>query len=270
MAETFADFHVLRGRLRLRGDLVTRTALHVGGGGAGVVEATDLPVMRDAEGWPFIPGSSLKGVLRSTVEALVRAAEDREAGLWACDPFVESGEHAACGSQLGDSDKRGPDEDDLSAHCTVCSLFGSRVLASHVRFSDAVMLGRDGRPPVEVRDGVAIDRDLRVASRGQKYDFEVVAPGTRFDLEVFVENPDDRLLGLLAIGFDQLDEGLSALGGFTSRGLGRVDLVWKDVSRFTADQILAGKDHEVLEGEAREAEFDRWRAALAASMRGGN
>ena len=63
-----ADFHVLHKRLRLMGTLTTRTALRIGSGGSGELDAADLPVLRDAEGFPLIPGGSLKGVLRSTIE----------------------------------------------------------------------------------------------------------------------------------------------------------------------------------------------------------
>ncbi|MDX1997882.1 MAG: RAMP superfamily CRISPR-associated protein, partial [Thermoanaerobaculia bacterium] len=62
------------GRTRLQGLLTTRTSLHIGAGGSGDPLATDLPVVRDAEGKPYIPGASLKGVLRSAAEALYRGA----------------------------------------------------------------------------------------------------------------------------------------------------------------------------------------------------
>ena len=65
------DFDVLRERIRLRGRLTTLTALHIGGGGA-EMEAVDLPVQKTTLGVPVIPGSSIKGVVRSGVEALLR------------------------------------------------------------------------------------------------------------------------------------------------------------------------------------------------------
>src|SRR3954465_8561228 len=100
MNEPVADFHRLEQRLPLSGALVTRPALRIGSGGGGELDAVDLPVLRDATGYPFIPGSSLKGPLRSTVEALLRGADHgRAAGLWACDPLIEKeGPERACGS----------------------------------------------------------------------------------------------------------------------------------------------------------------------------
>jgi len=105
--------------------------------------------------------------------------------------------------------------------------------------------------PIEVRDGVAIDRDTGTVSGPRKYDFEVVPPGVTFNLEVFVENPRDWGMGLLVAGFDQLDLGFTALGGFGSRGLGRVRISWERVERFTARDLLSGKQPEKLDLKAQ-------------------
>ncbi len=271
-----ANFHRLTSRLRITGMLETKTALRIGSGGGGDLDASDLPVLRDADGYPLIPGSSLKGVVRSTVESIVRGATvDGAAGdVWSCDPLsdevMETG--ATCGRHASGDGAR---QQALSQrHCAVCRLFGSRVIASHVRFSDAMLhdaesLKRRGRIPVEVRDGVAIDRDLRTAHGGQKYDFEVIAPGTRFELEVFVENPEDWLMGLLVIGFDQVAEGFTAIGGFTSRGLGRVGIEWRAMTRYDARSLLDGKGPVTFDANGMKPEFERWREALATRAKGG-
>lgn len=271
MSERVADFHALDSRLRLSGVLVTRTALRIGSGGGDTQDAADLPVLRDARRRPLIPGSSLKGVLRSTIEALLRGATlDPATGLWACDPHdeEEGSPERACGSHRAGTRA----SVDRARHCAACRLFGSRVVASHVRISDAQLLwdeeSQRGLPlPIEVRDGVAIDRDLRVVSGAQKYDFEVVSAGSRFELEVFVENPRPWLLGLLAVGFEQIHEGFTALGGFTSRGLGRVEIRWTSLSRSTARNLLDGSPPEVVAPPSLDDEFARWRAALAQQAR---
>ncbi len=266
MPESPADFHRLESRLRLSGELVTRTGLHIGSG-AVERDAMDMPVLRDAEGYPFIPGASLKGVLRSTLESLVRAASSPERGIWSCDPLneEEGASDRACGAH-----KKGQRENvDPTKHCAVCRLFGSRIVASHVRISDSSVLVRGEVSPVELRDGVAIDRDLKVVHGSLKYDFEVVCPGTAFGLEVFVENPKDWLVGLLTLGFDQVADGFTAVGGFTSRGLGRMDLKWTGLRRFTASSLLKGEPPQEFEGDALVAEMSRWRRALADRVEGG-
>lgn len=257
------NFDALTERLCLRGSLVTRTGLRIGSGGSGESDAVDLPVLRDAQRYPLIPGSSIKGVLRSTVESLLRGANrDRATHLWACDPLSErTDRERACGYHKSGEQP----STDTSGYCAACRIFGSRRVASHVRFSDALIpkAKRSGRIPVETRDGVAIDRDLRVAYGVAKYDFEVVSPGTQFDLEVFIENPEDWLMGLLVVGFEQIAEGFSALGGFTSRGLGRVEIAWSEMGRVRATDLLAGKPMETVRDDALLAEFDKWRKKLA-------
>ena len=76
---------------------------------------------------------------------------------------------------------------------------------------------------VQVRDGVVIDRDSQTAVNGLKYDYEVVPPGSQFDLCVDLENPTDRDMALLGAAIFEWHAG-SSIGGFTSRGLGRFPL----------------------------------------------
>src|SRR5262245_40746814 len=84
MFECFTSRHDFHGRL------LTETGLHIGAGGSLTVSGSDNPIVRDAQNLPYIPGSSLKGVLRSRIEALVRAISlDNRKRLepWACDPL---------------------------------------------------------------------------------------------------------------------------------------------------------------------------------------
>src|SRR5438128_1457655 len=76
----------LRNRYRVEGNLVAQTGLHIGTGEPS--PATDAPVIRTA-GAPFLPGSSLKGVMRSAVERLAPNLEP----FWSC-ALIENG--SAC------------------------------------------------------------------------------------------------------------------------------------------------------------------------------
>src|SRR5690606_22340524 len=78
---TMLDRFERRTVLHLR--LEATTAFRIGVGRSHDATTTDLPVLRDAAGVPVIPGSSLKGVVRSQIEALMRARN-----IEACDPFV--------------------------------------------------------------------------------------------------------------------------------------------------------------------------------------
>jgi CRISPR-associated RAMP protein (TIGR02581 family) len=230
-------------RLRLEGVLTTRTALHIGAGGSGDSLGTDAPVVRTAAGLPYIPGSSLKGVLRSAAEALFRGGPGQEAqkDLWSCDPIAGGTE--ACVShdkaktiaepfiQEAGTDRRKIAEAYWNESCAVCRLFGSQVLASRVRFADLPLCG--DLALFELRNGVGIDRDKELAANGVLYDFEAVPPETRFDLRVTVDNPTDEEVGLLLYLFEELSAGNLTLGGKTSRGLGRVGVTWERIEETT-------------------------------------
>src|SRR5260370_13611602 len=59
----------LIGKLLLEGELHCEPGLHVGAGkGSLEIGSSDNPVIKDAFGRPYIPGSSLRGRLRSLLE----------------------------------------------------------------------------------------------------------------------------------------------------------------------------------------------------------
>jgi CRISPR-associated protein Csm3 len=236
-------FDTFNGRLRMEGLLTTRTGLHIGAGGSGDPLATDLPVVRDGSGRPYIPGSSLKGVLRSAAEALLHGApfagKPGEAALWACQ--MMSGAPCITHDQvveLRDKKENEPGRETVdagrevaeavwNASCTVCRLFGSLAMASRVRFPDLPLVG--DLPGMELRNGVGIDRDKGLAADKVLYDFEAVPPGTSFRLTVILDNPEDSDAGLLLYLFHEMNEGNLALGGKTSRGLGQVRIAWESL-----------------------------------------
>src|SRR4249919_4195154 len=59
----------LIGKLLLEGELHCETGLHVGAGkGSLEIGGSDNPVVKDAFGRPYVPGSSLRGKIRSLLE----------------------------------------------------------------------------------------------------------------------------------------------------------------------------------------------------------
>jgi len=59
----------LIGKLILEGDLLCETGLHIGAGkGSLEIGGADNPVVKDSSGRPYVPGSSLRGRLRSLLE----------------------------------------------------------------------------------------------------------------------------------------------------------------------------------------------------------
>src|SRR3954465_3425125 len=59
----------LIGKLILEGEMLCETGLHVGAGkGSLEIGGSDNPVVKDAFGRPYVPGSSLRGKIRSLLE----------------------------------------------------------------------------------------------------------------------------------------------------------------------------------------------------------
>ena len=69
----------LIGKLILAGDLHCETGLHIGAGkGSLEIGGADNPVVKDAFGLPYVPGSSLRGRLRSLLESAMGLTEPAE------------------------------------------------------------------------------------------------------------------------------------------------------------------------------------------------
>ena len=172
--------------------LVAETGLRVGAGGehAEPIE-TDLPVMKDASGAPFLPGSFTQGRHeKSYLERIVRTLEPRtlepntfEDGKGACDPTQESKwcvgkDQIRSWRTEARSIKKEDGKKDVDKWfakqvwnntCRVCRVFGSPWLASRVRIADLPAVGAFR---LEIRDGVAINREKETVEN--KYDFETV------------------------------------------------------------------------------------------------
>lgn len=225
------SIHVrLHRKTRLTASLVFETAWRIGSGQEGET-MSDLGAMLDVNGQPILPGSSLKGKLRSTCEALAHALElsacmlNSKASGKPCASDIQffsearkpQGSYWKALRQSLDSRLQWIDENT----CDVCKLFGSPVRASRLRISDGAL--SEWASVVQVRDGVVIDRDSQTAVDRLKYDYEVIPVGSQFEIQIDLENPTDSDLALLGAAVFEWHAG-SSIGGFTSRGLGRFRL----------------------------------------------
>jgi CRISPR-associated protein Csm3 len=251
-------FEKLKKRLILRFEIKATTPLHIGSGKSEFEPtAVDMPVIRNVESVPYIPGSSIKGKVRSEAERIAREQMPNEN---VCEsPYVEK----MCGSKTSK-------EEDL---CIICRIFGTAVggvsrkgpeegvreedfqevtprrsgekkgisRASKVRFRDAFV---DGPPPkMEIRPGVAIDRKTGAAAEGHLYTVEAVPVGTKFSLEVVCENLEDNELKLLFAAVKSVRD--SALGGLSSRGFGKVEITLTEVSEREAKFYMGDAGGEI-------------------------
>lgn len=216
---------ILQRKVKISGILTFETAFRIGSGEEGEL-ATDLGVLRERDGRPILPGSSLKGNFRTMCERLAE-----HLGLDAC----LLGANAIVQCVTGDNDhyqqvneelKKKRSEENKLAYlkdhtCDVCRLFGSPLQASRIFFGDGELLTWSGS--LQVRDGVCIDRDSETARDQLKFDYEVVPQGAQFKITIDLENPDLQELALVAAALAEWENGCR-LGGFTSRGLGKAKL----------------------------------------------
>lgn len=243
-------------RVRFEGRLRMESALHVGSGRG--ASHTDATVLRHADGRPFIPGSSLKGALRSHLERLAQAQALAKHGVSSCLLYPEKqGETTAptCptpGWVDASKDATDASEEQFEALCHTCTLFGSPILAGKVRIPDLDVVEHTYGGEMEVRDGVGIDRDRGKAVDGVKFDYEVVPGDTAFHVSLSAENPDPVELGLLAAGVRELQRGNVPVGGKTTRGLG--SCVLEGLSVHDADLSSPAELSEYLTGRGEEGD----------------
>jgi CRISPR/Cas system CSM-associated protein Csm3 (group 7 of RAMP superfamily) len=152
----------------------------------------------DSDGVPVVPGSGLKGILRSRAEYICRVV-----GAPACDD-------QCCGT------------------CRPCKLFGftgEELAAQRAKIvvHDAVI----EEPVTQERQHVALDRFTGGAAPGLLYTDEVIASG-RFRLRIDALDPgkiDDTDLLLLDAVVADLNDGLIGLGARTTAGYGTVRII---------------------------------------------
>lgn len=213
-------------RLEFRGAVQLETALHVGTGKA--TSTADAGIIRDFQARPFIPGSSLKGALRSAVERRVDWL-----GLDSC--YLAKQDCFDIGEKWRDKkleDRKADIEEQL---CAACRVFGSTVIAGKVQIDDLPLLEPFeplAQSLTEVRDGVGIDRDSGTAVDGAKFNYEVVPSMTFFRFYLSAENLEAQDRALLALGLLEMVNGAIAIGGKSTRGLGRCELLLESVYFF--------------------------------------
>jgi CRISPR-associated RAMP protein (TIGR02581 family) len=267
-SESPYSFAVLRNRLTINGTLVALSGLRIGAGRSSDVTSSDLPVLRDARGRPFIPGASLKGAFRARIEALLAAVRSDQVR-----DLSEQEAHQKEIAKIKEQHKESKDDQALSreiwAASTLIDLtFGAQWTAGRVFFKDAAVDDAFWFGQFEVRNGVGIERDTETASDGKLYDYEVVPAGTRFQFSLVLENAEPWQLGMITLALKPWERGEAQIGGFRSRGLGHVrldDLHCRYSELNSVDDLIAMLDAE--RGAAvTEAQFSGWREAFRAEL----
>jgi len=272
--QEFQNRYELRNRYVFTGRLVMQTALHIGGGKV-TLSNSDSPVVLTPEEIPFIPGSSFKGALRSTVEKLVPSLP-ATARLSSCG-LIDLSDEAIQEAKKNNTkicptvrqraiaqerrDKPGREwevtEKAIDDLCNTCHLFGSPFAAARLNVSDLYMPREEWSGIIQVRDGVAIDRDSETAKDRLKYDFEVVPASAVFNLEITLENATPQDLQIICVGLSEFVHGFGAIGGKRSRGLGVCHLNDLEVSALELTGVKEDEKNRRLRNYLLKREFSR-------------
>jgi CRISPR-associated protein Csm3 len=220
---------------KITGQIELVSGLHIGGGNTEMhIGGTDNPVIKNpVTGQPYIPGSSLKGKMRSLME-------------WRAGVVGPTN-----GRPLRFRDAPGLSPEQLAQGKTLLKLFGgapegepdealSREIGpTRLAFWDCNLdpawveeMGKRNLLLTEIKMETAIDRIQGVAATGTLRNTERVPAGARFDFQLTLKVHDSEdLLGDVLTGLKLVE--LTGLGGSGSRGYGKI--------RFTVLQ-LEGED----------------------------
>jgi len=214
--------------------LLIKSGLHIGGSNLSMaIGGADAVVIRDPlTQEPIIPGSSVKGKMRSLTEKLLgkfTKAGNKNAHLQNL-PFTDDSKHVIC--KLYGTASGG--EDQVPSRLIVRD-------AKLDRDSEKDLKNTDGTDMLytEVKTEVVIDRVTSAATPRQ---LERVPAGSVFSLElvlnVFEDDDEDELVNYVKVGLRLMED--DSLGGNGSRGSGEISINWDNI--VTRQKVL--KDYE--------------------------
>jgi len=215
------EFDVFKNRWEIKGTLVLETPLHIGAGqsdgGGGGISGTVLTYRNDhGQDLPYIPGSSLKGVLRSTLERLLRTFS----------------EDLSCRSVVGDV------KEPCCGKCVVCGMFGSPDGGASITVRDAFISeewlsqkhNHTSIVAEQMHCATKYDGDLRpkMDTTGNvktgAWPQQRVVVGAEFKFSISLDNADEIHIGYILLALDEFNRRRAFLGSGTSRGLGVVSI----------------------------------------------
>jgi CRISPR-associated RAMP protein (TIGR02581 family) len=218
------------GRVLLRetvieGELVNEGPLRIGVGretplGSSVHLAL-IRIRYQGEAKPYIPGSSLKGVFRTNAGLLLSIKDPK---IKPCDGLARSTcvDRDDLGVFIEKMLREGRAEEAMKSFfekaCLLCKVFGAPYYAGRVSFSDTYPI----QPyTIGTRAGISINRRTGAVYTGP-YTVEYIEPGAVFSFKMYARNLPNYVLGMLAATIRRINEGEAKIGGFKSRGFGKV------------------------------------------------
>ncbi len=221
-------------------------SVRVGGERSTEMSAVDLPIVKYADGRPFIPGSSLKGMFRAEFTRVLNGMESsRVKGIIGMSRVegdtseIQELQRKYTTKELVRYVIDSAKGDDSGVLGVVDLLFGCPIFASPTVFTDALpvdweKLRREGVESVRTRTHVFIDLDSDVAKERHLVEVESVDPILKFRGKVIYNSLNyggqgDSVVDRAFNAFLQLFQGREVLiGGWRSRGYGLSRVTFKE------------------------------------------
>jgi CRISPR-associated protein Csm3 len=223
----------------ITGKIKIETGLHIGGSSDMIeIGGMDNPVLKHPlTGEPYIPGSSLKGKIRSLLELSLNKVN-------------KNGDVHFCG--------------DLN--CEICRVFGvpggksEKLGPTRVIFRDAFLSRRYKENEME-RNGLSVydiveektENQLnRITARATPRKLERVVPGVEFDFEIVYRifdvdsdngEKDEEFFEIVRRGMKLLE--VDCLGGYGSRGSGKIKFVDVKIDEYKPEELKLELEEEI-------------------------
>ena len=211
--------------LKISGLIETKSRLHIGAGrDVSSFEEADSPLIRvNFKGIdiPYIPGSSLKGIFRSTTEHLLSSIGEK-----VCEPYDNRSNCFMAGKQLLDANRSHNYEKSINAIsnlCLACKMFGGHNYSSHIFISESIPINT-ASVGFDISPNIAINRRDGTAIQGGLFTLEHINPNSRFNFQIQIKNLPNYLVGLIFMVIYLLNSGIVLVGGNRRAGLGKIHI----------------------------------------------
>lgn len=190
----------IKGRVILKGILKNESPFVIG---TGKGDITDIEILKDEDGMPYIPATSFVGAVKHHI---YDSFNIENLNVWRY--------FWGAGSSENNSDEG---------------------IQSHFVVSDIKL--KEKLPGIlAIRDGIAIDEKTGVAEDRKKYDYEVINKNLKWELNAEIilrEKVDEKkLFQILNTVLHELESGQVRIGAFTSKGFGKFKLEEYTVYKF--------------------------------------
>ena len=226
----------LKKKLFISGRIITKTGLHIGGSSLGLsIGSTENTVVRNPiTNEPYIPGSSIRGKMRSLLEKLEGEFTPMEGSEIKHGPLTDKPDHIICKVFGLPADQAQKSEAQPPSRLIVRD--GNLINVSELENAQDTDM-----PFTEVKTEVVIDR---ITSAAMPRQLERVPAGAEFELNLVLnvwEGDDEAaMLALLFKGLILMQN--DYLGGHGSRGSGQVKVAIEPLTEKTIEEYKTNAD----------------------------